>query len=253
VYNSDNCRPVDLSNWLFLLLLINLKAMKKLTLILLVICAFPFVSMSQKVKLNLYAAYVFDDQFDSYYDAYNYYEGTIEGGLQWGAGLGFMVNPYYQVELLYLRQDTYSPTRYAATYYGSGTEFTNFDLGINYILLGGMRTVSKPGSKVDGYAGLMAGVAFASIEATEDNTTYSDNTTKFAWGLKGGCDIWLTKAVAIKLQAQLLSASQSMGGSFYFGTGGSGAGVSSYSSIFQFSLGGGLAFRFGGGGSAAAK
>ncbi len=217
--------------------------MKKLILIILVACFMPSLSMSQKLRLNLYGAYVFDDQFDSYYDAYNYYDGTIEGGLQWGVGLGYMVNPYYQVELLYQRQDATAPTQYAGSNFGSGIEFTNFDLGINYVMVAGLRSVSKPDSPVEGYAGLMLGCAFADI--TNPETDYSGSTTKFAWGLKGGCNIWLSEVIGIKLQAQLLSAAQSMGGSFYFGTGGSGAGVSTYSSIFQFSLGGGLAFKFG--------
>jgi len=41
----------------------------------------------------------------------------------------------------------------------------------------------------------------------------------------------------------LLSAVQSLGGSFYFGTGGSGAGVSAYSTMYQWGLGGGLTLK----------
>jgi hypothetical protein len=41
-----------------------------------------------------------------------------------------------------------------------------------------------------------------------------------------------------------MSAVQSAGGGLYFGTGGGGAGVSTYSSMYQFGLGGGLAFQF---------
>ena len=37
-----------------------------------------------------------------------------------------------------------------------------------------------------------------------------------------------------------------MGGGLYFGTGGAGAGVSTYSSYYQFNLGGGLVFKLGG-------
>ena len=52
--------------------------------------------------------------------------------------------------------------------------------------------------------------------------------------------------VAIKLQGQLMSAVQSAGGGLYFGTGGAGAGVSTYSSMYQFGLGGGLVISLGG-------
>jgi hypothetical protein len=41
----------------------------------------------------------------------------------------------------------------------------------------------------------------------------------------------------------LLSAVQAVGGGLYFGTGGAGAGVSGFSTFYQFSLGGGLVFK----------
>ena len=218
--------------------------MKKiLTLLVLTICLSGQISIAQDLRLNIYAGYVFDDQFDSYYDVDNYYDGKIEGGLQWGAGLEYMLKPTYGLELSYYRQDTKAPTTYASDYYLGGIQFADFDIDVNYIMLGGQRHMGKPGSKVDGFAGLMAGCAFANL--SDPNSDASGSTTKFAWGLKGGANIWLSEHVAIKLQGQLLSATQSMGGSFYFGTGGSGAGLSSYSSIFQFTIGGGLAFKFG--------
>ena len=48
------------------------------------------------------------------------------------------------------------------------------------------------------------------------------------------------------MQAGLLSAVQSVGGGVYFGTGGAGAGVSGYSTFYQWNLGGGLVFNLGG-------
>ncbi len=56
---------------------------------------------------------------------------------------------------------------------------------------------------------------------------------------------WVKEKVGIKLQAQLLSAVQSVGGGFYFGTGGSGGAVMAQSSMYQFELGGGLVFKMG--------
>jgi hypothetical protein len=68
--------------------------------------------------------------------------------------------------------------------------------------------------------------------------------SKFAWGLKAGAIVWATPKFGVKLQAQLLSVAQSVGGGVFFGTGGASAGVSTYSSIYQFSLGGGLVYSF---------
>ena len=77
-----------------------------------------------------------------------------------------------------------------------------------------------------------------------DNGNHN-TASKFAWGLRLGCNIWANEKFGIKLQTQLLSISQGAGGGLYFGTGGVGAGVSSYSSIYQFQLGGGLTFKLG--------
>ena len=187
--------------------------------------------------LNGYALYAFDDSFDSYFTGGRYFEGKIKGGLQWGGGIEYRVYPETGIELLYLRHDTNAPT----SYYIQGPEFADFDLGLNYIMVGGNRYMPIGTGNVDGSFGLMAGMVIADL--TNPESGYSDSATKFAWGLKGGITIWATETVGIKLQAQVLSAVQSMGGGFYFGTGGGGAGISTYSTLYQFGLGGGLAFK----------
>ena len=46
--------------------------------ILSILLVFFFITASaQHTRLNGYALYVFDDQFDSYYDNNNYYEGKF--------------------------------------------------------------------------------------------------------------------------------------------------------------------------------
>lgn len=50
----------------------------------------------------------------------------------------------------------------------------------------------------------------------------------------------------VKLQAVLTSIALGAGGGIYFGTGGVSPGLATYSSIFQFSLGGGVVFKPGG-------
>ena len=102
----------------------------------------------------------------------------------------------------------------------------------------------KPGGKFEGSAGLGLGACIINTTNTKTNT--DANATKFAWQFRGGGTFWASEKIGIKLNAQLQSAVQSVGGSFYIGTGGSGAGVSSYGSLLQFGLGGGLAFKLGG-------
>lgn len=212
--------------------------MKQIILSIIFIAGIASLSTAQNVRFNAYTAYVFDDNVDSYYDDFNYYKGRINGGFQWGGGLEFMVDQTKGVELKYLRRDAIAPMEY---YKDGAVRNKQFELAMNYILLGGSNYF-KTGGKVEPYAGAAIGMNILTIK----NADVSDNTvTKFAWGLKLGTNIWATDKVGLKLQADLLSVVQSAGGSFYFGTGGSGAGISAYSTVYQWVLGGGLTFKLG--------
>lgn len=210
--------------------------MKKLSLVLLLFLCFSVNAIAQNVRLNGYAAYVFDDAIDSYYSQTDYFSGTIKGGFQWGAGIEYVLPSQFGIELSYLRQDTHAPTEYIANPV-QGIQYANFDLGINYIMLGGNKYVKvKP--QIEPYGGIMAGMAIFNLNNPNNNNESS--ATKFAWGLRGGVNFFPAPKVGIKLQASLLSSVQAVGGSFYFGTGGTGAGVSNYSSMLQFVIGGGI-------------
>jgi hypothetical protein len=214
----------------------------KTILSVLLLCFF-IPAISQHTRLNGYAMYVFDDKFDSYYSSSDYYNGKFKGGLQWGVGLEYMPTPMNGIELLYLNQQTTAPTSYYAP--GQiGEKHTNFDVGFNWAMLAFNRHMRKPGSKVEGFGGGMLGAAFINVDNPDNNT--GNSATKFAWGLRLGANIWASERMAIKLQGQLMSAVQGAGGGLYFGTGGAGAGVSTYSSMLQFGLGGGLTFALGG-------
>lgn len=212
-----------------------------LYLVLLIATSAVYSQGAKSIRVNLYGAYTFEDSFDSYYDYGNYYQGQLQDGFQYGIGAEFEVRPNSFVEILYLREDTNAPTQY----YDGGIfdKYADFDVAMNYVLLGGTRSFRKPGSAIEGFGGFMAGLGILNIQ--NPNTNKSNSVTKLAWGLKGGATIWATNKVGIKLQAQLLSITQSIGGGFYYGTGGAAAGVSSYSSLYQFTLGGGLVFELG--------
>ena len=214
----------------------------KTILSILLLCFF-IPAISQHTRLNGYANYVFDDQFDSYYSNSDYYNGKFKGGLQWGVGLEYMPSTMNGIELIYLNQQTTAPTNYWAP--GQIVEkHTNFDVGFNWAMLGFNRYMRKPGSKVEGFGGGMLGAAFINVKNPDNGN--ENSATKFAWGFKLGANIWASEKVAIKLQGQLMSAVQGAGGGLYFGTGGGGVGVSTYSSMLQFGLGGGLTFALGG-------
>lgn len=223
--------------------------MFKKIIITLIIITTSIVS-AQEIRVHANTSYAFQDKFDSYYSSTNYYNGKINDGLLWGAGIEYMASNNLGIELNYLRMDTYAPT----TYYSSqalnpGIKNSNFDLGINHILIGGNKYF-KTKEGIEPYLGGQLGMTITSIdrEATIGIPSYSDTAVKFAWGIKSGVVIFPKKGkskIGIKLQAQVLSAVQAIGGTFYFGTGGSGAGISAQSSFVQFNIGGGLVYKLG--------
>jgi hypothetical protein len=219
--------------------------MKKVFFILLITGLVSAVN-AQNVRLNVYGGYVFDDHIDNGYSSSTagYFSGTVKGGFLWGGGLEFRLHDYYGLELLYQRLDTHAPVDYYPYTGIGGVKNASVNLGVNYIMVGGMRSMQRPGSKAEPYGGFMLGMAI--INADNPETETSSNATKFAWGLRLGTNIWASERVGIKLQMQLLSVPQGAGGGLYFGTGGAGAGITTYSTILQFALGGGLTFKLGG-------
>ncbi|HYJ38153.1 MAG TPA: hypothetical protein VEV87_06030 [Chitinophagaceae bacterium] len=219
--------------------------MKKIVFVFLLLGFYS--SQAQSWRLNGYAMYVFDDRIDSYYSSSNYFNATVQGGLQWGGGFEYMVQNVYGIELLYMRQDTKAP----ATYYDQIEKSAEIDVSINYIMLGFNRYQRFSNPKIEGYGGMMLGVGI--FDVTNPNNGKTNNSTKFAWGIRAGLNIFASERFGIKLQTSLMSAVQSVGGGLYFGTGGGGAGVSTFSSMLQFGLGGGIVVPFGGGTTAQPK
>ncbi|THD66268.1 porin family protein [Robertkochia marina] len=200
---------------------------------------FYFSLQAQEIRLNTYADYVFQDRFSSYFGNNSYFEGKVEDGFRWGAGVEFLMGQGTALELQYLRQDTKAPTSYRGGGFGS-VQFTNFDLGINYIMLNSTRYFSynKP---IEPF--LSGGIGLGIFNIKNPEQRISDSATKFAWQIRGGANLWLSPRLAFRVQASLMSVVQAVGGGAYFGTGGSGISFNSYSTIYQFALGGGIVFK----------
>jgi hypothetical protein len=219
--------------------------MKKTCFVLLAVISFASATYSQNVRLNVYGNYVFDDKVDnSYtYNTLGYFSGTVKGGFLWGAGLEFRLHDAYGLELLYQRLDTHAPVEY---YDNSAVvdhlKHADIDLSVNYIMVSGVRSFHA-NEKVEPYGGFMLGMAIT--DANNPETNNSNSSTKFAWGARLGTNIWASDRIGIKLQMLFLSVPQGSGGGLYFGTGGAGVGVTTYSTVFQFGLGGGLTFKLG--------
>lgn len=190
------------------------------------------------LRVNGYTFYAFDDRVDSYYSASEYFNGTIKGGFQWGGGLEYVMIPSQSIEITYLRLDTEAPMEY----YDNRVKNTTFDVATNYVMIGSNRYFGM-NPRLEPYAGLQIGMGIFNVDNPDNGN--SNNSTKFAWGAKLGANIWASEKVGIKIQTGVLSAVQGAGGGLYFGTGGVGAGVSTYSTFYQFYVGGGLTFKMG--------
>jgi hypothetical protein len=214
--------------------------MKKIFLSFLLIPLAMAVS-AQGFRLNAYSSYVFDDGFDFYNSATDYYNGKLQGGVQWGAGLEYQVHPMGGVELQYFYKNSDLPSKFR---FGALTDEKSetFDVSQHYILLGFNSHKMTASQKVEGYAGLLLGMVITDVNAPTSGR--SESNSNFAWGGKVGTDIWVSPKVGIKLQAQILSATRSYGGDIYYGYWGPVA-VPEYSTLWQFGLGGGLTFRLG--------
>lgn len=198
-------------------------------------CAVIFSAKAQSsVTLLTFGGFTFADKFETYYGY-----GKIDDAFQWGAGLEFAVQPNAAMELIYLRSDA---DIYYDSYYDQRVDGK---MGLNYVMLGATG-YSPLNDVVSGFGSFDMGVGFTSnIDVASNNfqTVDVDNVTKFAIGGRLGVRIAPNEKISIRLHAQILSPVQWVGGGYYFGTGGSGAGVTTGSTIWQFNLGGSVNYR----------
>ena len=155
-----------------------------------------------------------------------------------GGGLEYMPAPTIGVEFTYLRLDSKAIMDYYDVVLRTDVPI---DISHNYLFLS-FNKYMPVNPKVEPFGGMQLGMGIYRMGGILQNDNES-SATKFCWGIKAGANIWASEKVGIKLQAGLISAVQAVGGSVYFGTGGAGAGVSGFSTYWQFSLGGGLVFR----------
>lgn len=200
--------------------------------------SYLFAQTSPSVRFHGYATYAFtDNKVESYYSSTDYFRGKINGGFQYGGGIEVMPAPAIGIEITYLRLDSKAPTYYWGTI---SEQYTNFDLSQNWLFLS-FNKYLQVSPKIEPFGGFQAGMDILNIKNPDNGN--SGTVTKFAWGIKAGTNIWVNEKVGLKLQLGLMSAVQAIGGGFYFGTGGGGAGISGYSTYFQFNLGGGLVIK----------
>ena len=215
--------------------------MKKIILIPVLLFIVACASAQPNLRFNLYGSYVFDDSFDEASDLNTYFRGKVKGGLQWGGGLEYLTSEYSSIELLYLNKTSTAPVDFKIGV-TNPADHEDFDVSLNYILLAGNGLKELKPGKIEGFGSFMLGALITNVDVPSSGE--SGSNTSFAWGGRLGTNIWMSPKVGIKLQAQVLASSKATGGELYFSYYGPIV-LETYTTLWQFGLGGGLTFKLG--------
>lgn len=184
------------------------------------------VQAQPTITLLTFESYTFSDKFDTEYGS-----GRIQEGFQWGGGLEFGLSETVAVELIYQNMQT------DVRYQGFDREYQG-NFGINYAMIGGTK-YAPLNDKISGFGTFDLGVAWSN----PDKSLNVETATKFALGGRLGLRFMASEKVSLRIHGQVFSPVQWAGAGVFIGTGGSGAGVSTGSTIWQWNLGGSLNYR----------
>jgi hypothetical protein len=209
--------------------------MKKQILFFAVMICIPFLLSAQKtVEVTPFGGYVFPGTLNGY-DADVY----INGNAQYGGMISIGVSRVMDVDLIYNRSDTKADL---SSYYTLLGYASQVPLSINYMHVGFTKNF-RINPMVSPFVGFNLGACL--FYPKDDNNYKYQEAWFFSMGMNAGAKIYFSKRVGLRLQAQALMPIQGSGFSMFVGTGGSGGGVSVYSTLVQFGFTGGLIFRLG--------
>lgn len=181
---------------------------------------------AQSVRANLIGGYVFRDRFPLY-TTQGAVEATIVEAPVFGGGLEYLARENYGLELYYAGMPTEGSLRALGFRYAERVH-------VAYVMGGAVR-YGDIGGRARAFGGASLGIA--SFDGETVHRAYA------AWGLRGGVELAAADRVGIRVGAQLHSPIEAVGGGLYIGTGGSGGGVQTYSTIYQFGFFAGLCLR----------
>jgi hypothetical protein len=215
--------------------------MKHVTTILLVFLTLAATRINAQTQyekhfdITAYGAYMWGD----YYPAYNA-EVKVNAAGYWGIALGMSMGKKFAGEFHYQMVNTSVSIR---PYLGNDISPDNVDVTSNWFLIGSMNEL--PMSKkfsLFGYGGIGA-VYNVPTSSEKQSLNLYQSTWSFGVAIQGGFKYWVSDRIALRGFLALNMPMQFSGVGFYLGTGGSGLGLNSYSSLFLFNMGGGITFR----------
>jgi hypothetical protein len=206
--------------------------MKKYICLFAALACIPLLLKAQSVEVTPFGGYVFGGNMQG-----DYGDVHINGNAQYGGMISFAVSRVMDVDLIYNRSDT----RAQVNYFAGGPyvqTYLDIPISINYMQVGFTKNF-RVNPTVSPFVGLNIGAC--DFAPKED---YSD-AWFFSVGINAGAKVYFSKRIGLRLQAQGFVPVQGTAFSMFVGTGGSSAGVSVYSTLFQFGFTGGLIFRLG--------
>lgn len=205
--------------------------MKKIYFLALLI-GLPFLMHAQSVEVTPFGGYVFGGTLNG-----DYGEVYINDNAQYGGMISFAISRVMDIDLIYNRSDTKAQIDYYNNV-GYIKPSLEIPLSINYIQVGFTKNF-RVNPTVSPFIGFNIGAC--DFAPKED---YAD-AWFFSVGMNAGAKIYFAKRIGLRLQAQGYVPVQGTAFTMFVGTGGSSAGVSVYSTLFQFGFTGGLIFRLG--------
>jgi len=202
----------------------------------LLIVANSLMMQAQKLKVELVplVGYIFQSTYYGYDGRIEFSDGMAVGGL-----INFKPNEFVEVGLNVISQGCTARLIYSSPLIGNDA---SAEVGlINYQLSLVRNFVKESMPKIVPFAGFDIG-AIQVYEKTETGNDF----WKMSVGIKGGLKIYLSETVNLRIQPQLEMPIQGVGVGIGIGTGGASAGASTWSSMVQFGVIGGLGFTLGG-------
>jgi len=201
----------------------------KITILaILLLMAITFKSIAQSVELTPIVGYTFRSTVQITNG-----EARINDGFTFGGALTIAPSPYNAIEISYYRYETNATAQSGY----SGFEFVSKDVAVNYMLIGGQR-LFPVNDKVTPFTGFNIGAGWLGSKDDSFSTI-----TKFAMGFDAGVKIMVSEKVGLRLQTNFNFPITSAGGSMYWGSGGSGVGLTGYVPIWSFGFNGGLIIK----------
>ena len=184
--------------------------------------------LAQSIELTPFAGYTFRSTVNITNG-----QARVNDGFTYGGALTYKAGLYNAIELSYYRYQTNATAQ--SSY--SGFEFVDTPVNVNYMFIGGQRIIPA-NEKMSGFTGFNLGAGWLG----SGNDSFS-TITKFSVGLVAGLKIMASDKIGIRLQTNLALPITGAGGSFYWGSGGSGVGLTGYVPIWSFGFTGGLVYK----------